>query len=165
MALITAEDVASTLLWILFRHYRPPRRIISDCGPQFVGHLWKQIYALMQVKCQLSTAFHPETNGAIERANQEMERYLYYYTTYFQDDWNSLLPLAMIAINNCTAILIGISPFFAIHGYYIDPININDNIDLYTSGSSPIAKAEAFVAQLKEASDIVQALIASAQEH
>ena len=79
-----------------------------------------------------------------------MERYLRCFTAYFQDDWDSLLPVAMIAINNRTATSTGMSPFFATHGYHIDPIDINEDIPLQTSGSSPIAKAEAFVAQLQE---------------
>lgn len=81
-----------------------------------------------------------------------------------QDNWQALLPLVIIAINNHTTTSTGMSPFFATHSYHIDPIEINKDIPLQTSGSSPITKAEAFIAQLQETSDLIQALIASAQE-
>jgi transposase InsO family protein/predicted aspartyl protease len=164
MASTTSEAVADALLDCLIRHHGPPKRIVSDRGPQFVGHLWKRICTLLKIERQLSTAFHPETDGATERANQELERFLRCFTTYLQDNWKALLPLAMIAMNNRTATSTGMSPFFATHGYHIDPISINEDVPLRTSGSSPIAKGEAFVARLKEASDLAQALIASAQE-
>ena len=49
---------------------------------------------LLQVKINISTAFHPETDGQTERVNQTLEQYLRSYCSYQQDDWASLLPLA-----------------------------------------------------------------------
>ena len=95
-----------------------------------MGHIWKQICTLLRIERQLSTAFHPKTDGAIERANQEIEQYLYCFIAYFQDNWDLLLPIAIIAINNCTATLTGMSPFFAIYSYHINPIDINKDIPL-----------------------------------
>jgi transposase InsO family protein len=164
MTTITTESVADALMECLIRHHGTPRSIVSDRGPQFVSHVWKRICDLLKIKRRLSTAFHPETDGATERTNQELERYLRCFTTYLQDDWKALLPMAMIAINNRTATSTGMSPFFATHGYHIDPISINDNAPLRTTGSSPTARGEAFVARLQKASEFAQASIAAAQE-
>jgi len=54
---------------------------------------------LLQVKLNLSTAFHPESNGQTERVNHSLEQYLRSYCSYQQDDWVSLLPLAEHAFN------------------------------------------------------------------
>jgi len=48
---------------------------------------------LLQVKPNLPTALHPESNGQTERVNQTLEPYLRCYCSYEQDNWVSLLPL------------------------------------------------------------------------
>jgi len=47
-------------------------------------------------------AYHPQTAGQTERANQvlELEGYLQTCVNYDQDDWYQLLPLAEHADNN-----------------------------------------------------------------
>ena len=46
------------------------------------------------VDLNLSTAFHPQTDGQTESVNQVLEDYLRYYTSFQQDDWAELLLLA-----------------------------------------------------------------------
>ena len=86
MASITAEAVAERLLNYFIRYHGLPLAIVSDRGPQFVGHVWKRICELLKITQRLSTAYYPETDGATERANQVVEHYLRYYTIYLQDD-------------------------------------------------------------------------------
>ena len=76
----------------------------------------------MGINHRLSIAFYPEINNAMERINQKLEYYLRCFVTYSQDNWPMLLPIAMLAINARTARSTGISPFFATHGYEIEPI-------------------------------------------
>jgi hypothetical protein len=71
----------------------------------------------------------------------------------------------MLAINNRVATSTGLSPFFITHGYNLDLLNLTQGEDnLRTSRSSPIARGEAFVARLKEATIFAQAAMAAAQE-
>ncbi len=148
----TTEAVAERLLSSFIRHYSLPSAIVSDRGPQFVGHVWKRICELLKITRRLSTAYHPETDGTTERANQVVEHYLRCYTTYLQDNWASLLPVAMLAINNRNATSTGISPFFLTYGYNVDLLDLaKGQEELRTSGGSPVARGEAFVAKLKEA--------------
>ena len=49
--------------------------------------LWAEVCRLLKITLRVSTAFHPETDGAIERANQELETYLRIFTTFEQEDW------------------------------------------------------------------------------
>jgi hypothetical protein len=168
MASITTEAVAERLVVSLIRYHGPPRAIVSDRGPQFVSLMWKRICELLGITRRLSTAYHPETDGATERMNQEVEHYLRCYTTYWQDDWASLLPMAMLAFRNRDATSTGISSFFASHGYHVDllsaPADDSEEEPLRTEGQSPIARGEAFVARLREATESAQAAMASAQE-
>ena len=118
--------------------------------------MWKRICELLRITRRLSTAYYPETDGATERVNQVIEHYLRYYATYWQDDWAGLLPIAMLAINNRDATSTGISPFFATHGYHIDPLSSPSDEGeepLRMEGQSLIARGEAFVARLREATE------------
>jgi hypothetical protein len=97
--------------------------------------------------------------------NQVVEEYLRSYVTYWQDNWSSLLPVAMIAINNRDATSTGMSPFSMTHGYNIDLLGLTSTEEpLRTTGRSPIAAGEAFVARLREATEVAQAALASAQD-
>ena len=91
-----------------------------------------------------------------------LEHYLRCYSTYWQDNWDSLLPAAILAINNCTAMSTGLSPFLLTHSYNVDLLNIAPDKDLQAAGQSPVACREAFVAKLKEATEMAQAAMAAA---
>lgn len=54
--------------------------------------------------------------------NQEVEQVLCVFICYAQDDWIDLLPVVIIAINNCDTRSTGISLFFFMHGYNMDSI-------------------------------------------
>ena len=72
----------------------------------------------MGSKIKLSTAFHPETDGATEILNQSLEQYLRVFCTHQQDDWEILLPMAEFAYNNSVNSSTGVSPFYANFGFH-----------------------------------------------
>lgn len=82
----SAENTAYMLLKEVFRLHDLPALIISDQGPQFIATMWSSFCKRLGIQVKLSTAFHPETDGQIERANQDVERYLRTYCNYMQDD-------------------------------------------------------------------------------
>lgn len=158
----TVEIVVDALMECLIEHHGPPTAIVSDRGTQFVSLMWKRICSLMKITRRLSTAFHPETDGSTERMNQELEAYLRCFVSYYQDDWEQLLPIAMLAINGRTSSITGISPFFATHGYNIEPIEVEET--LRTTGNTPVAKGEALISRLQDATETAQTMMAAAQE-
>jgi hypothetical protein len=74
---------------------------------------------LLDIKMDYSTAYHPETDGQMERTNQTLEQYLRIYGTYNQDDWAEQLPTAEFADNNAENVSTSTSPFFANKGYHL----------------------------------------------
>ena len=48
--------------------------------------MWVILYETLGIKRRLSLAYHPEINGATERANQVIQPYLHAYTTFSQDN-------------------------------------------------------------------------------
>jgi len=71
----------------------------------------------LHVKLNMSTAFHPESDGLTERLNQTLEQYLRSYCTCQQDDWVSRLPFAENAYNTSTSESIMGSPFEIKYGF------------------------------------------------
>ncbi|KAL0149885.1 hypothetical protein M9458_054816 [Cirrhinus mrigala] len=72
----TAMETAETLFQHLFRHFGLPEEIVSDRGPQFISHVWKAFFKLLGVTVNLSSGYHPQTNGQTERKIQELGHYL-----------------------------------------------------------------------------------------
>ena len=50
----------------------------------------------------MSIVFHPQTDGQIERVNQELEQYLRIFIDYRQEQWPDQLGTAEFAYNNKT---------------------------------------------------------------
>jgi len=73
---------------------------------------------LLGIKANLSTAYHPETDGQTEWVNQILEQYLWVYINYQQDNWVNLLPLAKFAYNNTSHSVTMVTPFFANKGFH-----------------------------------------------
>ena len=91
------KELALIFLKEIWRLHGLPATIISDRDTRFTSKFWMSLMQLLQVKLNVSTAFHPETDGQTERVNQTLEQYLRSYCSYQQDDWVSLLPFAEYA--------------------------------------------------------------------
>lgn len=77
-----------------------PSNITSDRGVQFTFRFWKALCEDLGIEHSLSSAYQPQTNGQTERTNQTPEQNLRCFSSFGQDDWASLLPLAEFAYNN-----------------------------------------------------------------
>jgi transposase InsO family protein len=114
----TSEDTARLVLDSVVRYHGLPDDIVSDRGPQFAARFWKRLFTLFGTKVNLSTAFHPQSDGQTERVNQVLEQYLRCTVRYRQDDWADLLPMAEFAYNNAEHASTKMSPFFANSGHH-----------------------------------------------
>src|ERR1700681_1149554 len=65
----------------------------------------------------MSTAFHPQTDGQMERINQTIEHFLRTYCNYEQSNWSEMLPMAEYAYNNSKHASTKITPFYSNYGY------------------------------------------------
>src|SRR3979490_1138690 len=65
-----------------------------------------------------STAYHPQTDGQMERINQEVEQYLRLFVNHRQDDWVEWLPLTEFSYNDKIQMLTGYSPFYLNYGQH-----------------------------------------------
>jgi len=113
-----APAIARLFLKDVHRPHGLPADIVSDRDKIFTSKFWREFLALLDVKPNMSTAFHPQTDGQTERVNQVLEQYLRAFCNYQQDDWQELLPLAEFAYNNSVHASTGKTPFFANYGYH-----------------------------------------------
>ncbi|MBW0565985.1 hypothetical protein O181_105700 [Austropuccinia psidii MF-1] len=113
---ITSLDLAHLFIKNIFSKHGLPSSIVSDRGSLFVSSFWTNLCQQLKISRDLSTAYHPETDGQTERVNQILEQYLRMYVSYHQDDWNTWLPLAEFAYNNSDHYSTNQSPFFTFYG-------------------------------------------------
>jgi Chromo (CHRromatin Organisation MOdifier) domain len=93
----------------LFRWFGLPQRIISDRDPYFTSHFTRELTKGLGINQNLSTAFHPQTDGLSERTNQWVEQYLRLITMN-QNEWSKWLPMATAIHNNSRNSTTGFTP-------------------------------------------------------
>ncbi|SJL17565.1 uncharacterized protein ARMOST_21117 [Armillaria ostoyae] len=113
---LSAEGWARILRDHVYAHHGMPQVVISDQGPQFISKFMTELYRMLDIKQNASTAFHPQTDRQTERVNQEIEKYLRIFVGFRQDDWANWLPLAEFAHNNRIHSATGKSPFMILYG-------------------------------------------------
>ena len=79
--ILTTEKTSAKGLARLFRDnvwklYGLPESIILDRELQFVAGLMRELNQMLGIESKMSIAFHPQTDGQMERVNQELEQYL-----------------------------------------------------------------------------------------
>jgi transposase InsO family protein len=84
----------------VFRWFGLPMKIISDRDTRFTSHFGKALTARLGIEQNLSTAFHPQTDGLSERKNQWVEQYLCLVTLAAPEDWTQWLALTSAVHNN-----------------------------------------------------------------
>jgi hypothetical protein len=98
-------------------HYGIPTKIISDRNPRLTAELFKELCNAFGVRRNMSTAYHPQTDGQSERTNQTLEMFLRIFCNHQQNDWAKLLPVAQYALNARRSTTTKKAPFEALIGY------------------------------------------------
>src|SRR6266478_2264126 len=101
--------------------------MISDRDPRFTSHFRKALTDKLGISCNLSMAFHPQTDGLSERKNQWVEQYLRLVTLMDPKGWVDWIALATAVHNNRVNVTTGLSPNQILLGY--NPIlNVEESL-------------------------------------
>jgi len=119
----TVADLAVIFAREVWKHHGLPADIVSDRDSRFTSETWKEFLRLSEIRPRMSTAFHPQTDGQMERLNQTIEAYLRAFISKEQDDWVRLLPMAEFAYNNSTTTGNCMSPFYTNYGFHPAAMN------------------------------------------
>jgi hypothetical protein len=114
---ITGPGIAQLYLDHVYRWFGLPTKVISDRDPRFTSHFGKSLTQKLGIRQNLSTAFHPQTDGISERKNQWVEQYLRLVTSNAPEDWTQWMAMATAVHNNRRNETIGLSPNQILLGY------------------------------------------------
>jgi transposase InsO family protein len=140
----TSEHIQMIIQEVIRLHGLPDS-VISDRAPIYRSKLWRGVLQQLGIKTNLSSAFHPETDGQTERVNQTLEQFLRMFVSHFQDNWVPLLPIAEFAYNNSRHATTGLSPFYLTRGYHPRANFLTNHPS--RDASFPLAKLRATEAQ------------------
>jgi hypothetical protein len=107
----TAEEFARLFFDKWYCENGLPLDIVSDRDKLFMSKFWKALNRLTGVKLKMSTAYHPETDGASERTNKTVNQILRYHVDRSQTGWAKSLPHVRFMIMNTVNTSTGHSPF------------------------------------------------------
>ena len=108
---ISSEGIAKIYRDNIWKLHGVPRKILSDWGLQFALKFIEEFTRVLGTTRQLSTAYHPQTDGQTERINQEIEMFLWHYVNYQQDNWMEWLATMEFQYNNKRHAATGRTPF------------------------------------------------------
>ncbi|XP_029551061.1 uncharacterized protein LOC115151196 [Salmo trutta] len=91
--------------------------MVANRGPQFSSQFWKAFCNLIGSSANLSSGFHPQTNGQSERANQDLETTLRCLFSTNLTTWSCQLVWVEYAQNTLPSSAMGLSPFECSMGY------------------------------------------------
>ncbi|GJZ52122.1 putative reverse transcriptase domain-containing protein [Tanacetum coccineum] len=113
--------------------------IISDRDARFTSRLWQTFQKALGTRLDMSTTYHPQTDGQSERTIQTLEDMLRVCVIEFGGSWDVHLPLAEFSYNNSYHTSIRCTPFEALYGRKCrSPVLLWEKIGGEMEGSSLI---------------------------
>ena len=83
----TAASIAQVFLDNVYKLHRLPSSIVSEHDKVFISKFWHELFKLMGTKINLSTSYHPQSNGQTEVVNWSLQTYLRCMMSERLRDW------------------------------------------------------------------------------
>ncbi|GJX86820.1 putative reverse transcriptase domain-containing protein [Tanacetum coccineum] len=127
-----------------------PVSIILDRDPRFASRFWRSLQKSLGTNLDMSTAYHPETDGQSERTIQTLEDMLRACVIDFGSGWDKHLPLAEFSYNNSYHASIKAAPFEALYGRKCrSPVCWSEVGDAQLTGPEMIRETTEMIVQIK----------------
>ena len=144
-----APSVAQCVLNGWIARFGCPYTILSDQGSEFRSKLFTYLTNALQIRKLRTTAYHPRTDGMVERSNRTLIDVLSKFAEKVPD-WDLRLPLVMFAIRTAEHTTTRFSPFFLTYGKEARiPLDI-----VFGSPSQPLPQEEWVEARRKELEEV-----------
>ena len=108
---LTAEEMAHLFFTHWYCENGLPLEIVSDRDKLFLSRFWKELHKLTGIKLKMSTAYHPETDGASERTNKTVIQCIRFAVERDQKGWVQALPTVRFNLMNTINASTGFTPF------------------------------------------------------
>ena len=93
-----------------------PASLQSDQGSNFMSNIMQQVMYQLRIKQYKSSAYHPESQGAIERFHQTLKNLIRAYCFEYKLDWNQGIHLLLFAVRDAVQESLEFSPFELVCG-------------------------------------------------
>ena len=112
----TVETIAQLLIEKIVCRHGVPAKLLSDRGANFLSELLEEIYRLLGTKKVNTSAYHPQTDGLVERFNRTLTEMLSKTVDASGRDWDRRLPYVLFAYRASIQESTKESPFFLLYG-------------------------------------------------
>ena len=92
-----AETVATVLVEQVFSRIGIPLEIHTDQGRNFEARLLKEVASILGFHRTRTTPLHPQSAGLVERLNRTLNKHLAMFVNGNQSDWDTKIPLFLMA--------------------------------------------------------------------
>ena len=96
-----------------------PKSIQSDQGSNFMSGIFQQVMHELGIKQYRSSAYHPESQGALERFHQTLKTMIGSYCFDTEKDWDEGIHLLLFAVRESVQESLGFSPFELVFGHSV----------------------------------------------
>ncbi|GKD58006.1 putative reverse transcriptase domain-containing protein [Tanacetum coccineum] len=110
------ERLARLYLNEIVARHGVPISIISDRDSRFTSRFWQSMQEALGTRLDMSTAYHPQTDGQSERTIQTLEDMLRACVLDFGGSWDVHLLLVEFSYNNSYHSSVRCAPFEALYG-------------------------------------------------
>ena len=114
---VTAKEVAWLFLKEVVRLHTVPKSIVLDRDTKLTSTFWHELHRLMGTKLLMSTAFHPQMDGATEQANHSIGQILRMIINDHQKNWADKCPMVEFVLNSSVSPTTRFTPFELNQGY------------------------------------------------
>ena len=115
---ITAPKISKALV-NFFTIVGLPKEIQSDQGSNFMSGLFQQVVFQLGAKQIKSSAYHPESQGALERFHSTLKNMISTYCLDNEKDWDEGISLLLFAVRESVQESLGFSPFELVFGHSV----------------------------------------------
>ena len=122
----SAKTVAECFVQNVAKLHGMPRTIVSDRDRVFISEFWTEYFRLQGTRLDLSSAYHPQSDGQTEAVNRVLEQYLRCFVGDHPRRWLEYLPWAEWSYNTAEHSSTGMSPFEAVYGRTAPTLRVYD---------------------------------------
>lgn len=111
-----AQTIAKVFVEEIVCRHGTPEKLLSDNGTNFTSELLTEACKLLRIDKIETTAYHPQSNGVVERSHQTLMNHLKCFVEEDQRNWDVWLPYAMMAYRSTPHSVTKYSPYYLLHG-------------------------------------------------
>lgn len=112
---ITTETCAEAMLTGWIARFGTPESLVTDRGRQFESKLWKSIGLRLGFQTPTTTAYHPQSNGLVERLHRTLKASLM-ARLKGKRTWLKELPIALMGLRACIKTDTNVTPAELLYG-------------------------------------------------